>query len=232
MKKIYTTILILLVSYTINAQTDPDLFGQWFLHYIELNGNIINVPTGSTVDINFYTVTDPNYVLLEGNSTCNSFSANYVVNNSNSSVDIIIQAVTLAMCNGDTFDPTYLGIISDDTNNFYDYIIDLQAETLTMIDLLGTKLVYGRQVLSTEDTKTLSNSLKLFPNPAKNEVFVADFSIDSKTTYSIYNMTGSVIANEKPLKQNSIRISSLKAGVYFLRITQKGKTYLKKFIKG
>ena len=44
MKKIYFLFLALASSYSIKAQTDPDLFGQWFFHYYEINSNRTYVP--------------------------------------------------------------------------------------------------------------------------------------------------------------------------------------------
>ncbi len=229
MKKIYTTILLLLLSYTTYSQTDPDLLGQWFLHYIESNGSRIDVPNGSTVPINF---TNPgSYDSASGDSTCNSFTAEYALSNSNTSMDLTFTAQTLAMCNGDTFDPTYLAILGNDTTNFFDYTINLTDETLTMIDLLGEKLVYGRQVLSTEEINASENSLKVYPNPAKEELYIQGITTNSNTTFTIYNLLGNTIISENSLKQNSINVASLEAGIYFLKITQKGKTYAKKFVK-
>jgi hypothetical protein len=234
MKKIYTTILILLVSYTINAQTDPELLGQWFLHYTEANGNRTYVPAvtdNPNVFITFNDDANPGLPTIEGDSSCNFIMGEYNANTTNGTISLPFITSTLLLCQGDTFEPTYLAILLNPPTNFFDYTIDIPNETLTMIDLLGVKLVYGRQVLSIEDNETLSNSLKLYPNPTKNELFVADFSIDSKTTYSIYNMVGNVIISENTLQQNPINVVSLKVGIYFLKITQKGKTFIKKFIK-
>ncbi|WP_420574246.1 T9SS type A sorting domain-containing protein [Kordia sp.] len=232
MKKIYFLIVILLFSFSSKAQTDPDLLGQWFLHYVEYtNSNRLYPPIGPTIDINFHPLSDPNFIVVDGNSSCNSFYGNYEVNNSNSSVDIINLSVTLAFCDGDTFDPSYLSIISDNTNNFYDYTIDLQTETLTMIDLLGTKLVYGRQVLSTKENDSFSNIIKLYPNPVQKELFVNGISSNSKVTYTIYNVIGNVVTSENLLQQYKINVQSLKAGIYFVQIQQEGKTAIKKFVK-
>lgn len=229
MKKIYTTILLFLVSYTSQAQTDTDLLGQWFLHYIESNGFTTYVPDGSVVPINF---TNPgSFDSAAGNSTCNSFTAEYVLSNSNTSIDINFFIQTLVMCNGDTFEPVYFGILGNDITNFFDYTINLTDETLTMIDLLGEKLVYGRQVLSTEEVNASENSLKVYPNPAKNELYIQGITTNSTITYSIYSLLGNTIISENSLKQNNINVAGLKAGIYFLKITQKGKNYIKKFIK-
>ncbi|MBC8754717.1 T9SS type A sorting domain-containing protein [Kordia sp. YSTF-M3] len=229
MKKIYTTILLLLLGYTSQAQTDPDLLGQWFLHYVETSGSTMYVPTGNVIPVNF---TNPgSFDSASGDSTCNSFTAEYALSNSNASININFFTQTLVMCNGDTFEPVYLGILGNDTTNFFDYTINLTDESLTMIDLLGEKLVYGRQVLSTESIDATENSLKLYPNPVKNLLYISGSSVDSSTTYAIYSMVGTEIITEKTIANTNVDVSNLKAGVYFLKIAQKGKTYMRKFIK-
>lgn len=232
MKKIYASILVLFLSCSLYAQNDPDLLGQWFLHYMESNGSTINVPNGSTLPITFSSIDpDPFAENAVGNGTCNDFFGKYELSNGNTSLDIINLTQTLVMCNGDTFEPVYFGILGNNPSNSFNYTINLTDETLTMIDLLGEKLVYGRQVLSTEDNTLLSNTLKVYPNPAKKELFINGITIDSTTTYTIHNMIGNVVSSKNTLKGNSLKVDFLKAGIYFLKITQKDKTYIKKFIK-
>lgn len=238
MKKIHVFILILFLGYTMHSQDDPDLLGQWFLHYIESNGNIMyppseddagfHIPTPSITISNL--VANPIQTNFTGTSTCNEFFLRYELPNSGN-LKVTFFNQTLVLCDTDTFEPVYLGILSTDTTNFFNYTIDLTNETLTMIDLLGEKLVYGRQVLSTEDNTILANIIKVYPNPAKDELFINGVTIDATTTYTIHNILGSVITSKSVLKENSIKIATLKAGIYFLKITQKDKTYIKKFIK-
>ncbi|MFK7748834.1 MAG: T9SS type A sorting domain-containing protein [Kordia sp.] len=232
MKKLYTTFLILLVSYTINAQDDPDLLGQWFLHYIESSGSTIYVPNGDALPITFSSLDpDPLAENAVGLGTCNEFFGKYELSNGNTSLDIVSLNQTLVMCNGDTFEPVYFGILGNNGTNFFDYTINLTDETLTMIDLLGEKLVYGRQVLSIKDNDAFSNSIKVYPNPVQKELSLTGISANSKTSFSIYNITGNMIISERSLTQNTYDVTQLKVGVYFIKITQKGKTAVKKFVK-
>lgn len=110
MKKSYITILLVVLSYSLHSQTDPNLFGQWFLHYTEINGTRTYVPeirSNADIDINFNNDANPGLPSGEGDSTCNSFTFNYEVNNTLTSVNILFTSQTLAACNGDTFEPTY-----------------------------------------------------------------------------------------------------------------------------
>ncbi|WP_298419613.1 T9SS type A sorting domain-containing protein [uncultured Kordia sp.] len=234
MKKIYTSILVLFLSYSTYGQTDPDLLGQWYLHYMEINGTRTYVPPfthNPTVFITFNNNASSGLPTSQGDSSCNHFIAEYEVNNTNTSVNLTSVIPTLTLCMGDTFEPTYISILTNTTTNVFDYTVDIPEESLTMIDLSGKKLVYGRQVLSTEKHTSSLNSLKLYPNPVKKELFITDFPISTNTSYTIYNLTGNSIISEKKLIENHINVNALKAGVYFLKVTQNNKISMKKFIK-
>lgn len=234
MKKIYTSILVLFLSSAIYAQTDPDLLGQWYLHYTETNGTRTYVPAvidNPAVFITFNNDANPGLPTIEGDSSCNFITGEYDANTTNGTINLPFVTSTLLLCQGDTFETSYLAILLNSPTNSFDYTIDIPEESLTMVNSSGKKLVYGRQVLSTEEHTASTNTLKLYPNPAKKELFITDFSIDANTTYTIYDLTGSSIVSGKKLKENYININSLKAGIYFLRVTQNGKTSIKKFIK-
>ncbi|WP_298512977.1 T9SS type A sorting domain-containing protein [uncultured Kordia sp.] len=232
MKHIYILFLVLFASYSLKAQDDPDLLGQWYLHYIESNGATIYVPNGNALTITFSNL-DPNPFAenVVGFGTCNEFFGKYELNNGNTSLDIVDLSQTLVMCDGDTFESVYFSILGNSSTNFFDYTINLTDETLTMIDLLGEKLVYGRQILSTKDNKSFSSNIKIYPNPVQEKFSITGISTNSKTSYSIHNLVGSVIISERSMTQASLDVSQLKAGIYFIKFQQQGKTAVKKFVK-
>ncbi len=232
MKKLYILLLAVFASHATQAQDDPNLLGQWYLHYIESNGARIYVPNGSPLTITFSNL-DPNPLAenVVGFGTCNQFFGKYELNSGHTSLDVVNLLQTLVQCDNDTFEPIYFGILGSNSTNFFDYTIDLPNESLTMIDLLGEKLVYGRQVLSTKDNEIFSNTIQLYPNPAQKEIFMTGIATNSKTSYSIYNLVENVAVSERFMTQASLDVSQLKAGVYFIKIQQQGKTAVKKFVK-
>ena len=62
----------------------------------------------------------------------------------------------------------------------------------------------------------------IFPNPAKDIVELKfNKSISDKINISVYNIQGKLILNSKRALQNSatqINVSSLKSGMYFLKV--------------
>ncbi|MDC8002348.1 T9SS type A sorting domain-containing protein [Aequorivita todarodis] len=71
-----------------------------------------------------------------------------------------------------------------------------------------------------------SSDIKFYPNPAKDFLY-----IDSQFPYdlvSIYSLTGSLI---KQSSNSRINVSNLSKGLYFAKISIKGRTITKKFMK-
>jgi len=82
------------------------------------------------------------------------------------------------------------------------------------------------------------SELNLFPNPSKGDATI-EFSLykDSEIEISLSNLYGAVLAQERmKLKAELNRIqlkdlyASLKAGVYFIKITQDGESATKKVV--
>ena len=78
---------------------------------------------------------------------------------------------------------------------------------------------------------TSDSKMQLYPNPAKNEIFVDWKSTDA--VYSILDAKGSLVAKKVTLAKgkNKIDISKLPSGLYFIEISVAGKSSTTKFIK-
>lgn len=74
-----------------------------------------------------------------------------------------------------------------------------------------------------------SSDLKIYPNPA-SELLTIENTFSNNTHYTILDISGKKIQEEK-LKYSNIDLTNLNNGMYILTITEKDKTYTKKFIK-
>jgi glucuronoarabinoxylan endo-1,4-beta-xylanase len=84
--------------------------------------------------------------------------------------------------------------------------------------------------LKTDDVITAKEEIFLYPNPAKTEIFI-DWKSDD-AFYSINNSRGSITNKVKLTKgRNRIDVSKLPAGLYFIEISDSGKSIKSKFIK-
>lgn len=76
--------------------------------------------------------------------------------------------------------------------------------------------------------KNSISGLKVYPNPAKNNLFISSDSNQIKQV-EIYNVLGKVVLNTK-VTNASINISAIAAGVYVVKITEAGKTATRKLV--
>ena len=86
------------------------------------------------------------------------------------------------------------------------------------------------------DIQPMDQSLKLFPVPAKNEIFVSFGSHTGEAKTEIKDMTGRTLRRYKLFSSGSeihrLDVSSLKPGIYVMVVSDEGKTKPLKFIVG
>lgn len=63
-----------------------------------------------------------------------------------------------------------------------------------------------------------SSKVKVYPNPATNQITISDVS--KINTYEIYNLIGKLVVKSKGMISNTINISTLHSGVYFLKLNE------------
>lgn len=71
------------------------------------------------------------------------------------------------------------------------------------------------------------NTFSLHPNPASDKIY---FNINANR-YSIYDVSGKVVANENILNSKSIDISNLNTGIYLIELFDNNERHTHKFIK-
>ncbi len=87
------------------------------------------------------------------------------------------------------------------------------------------------QALATQDFE-FNNYFTLYPNPAKNVLNISTKSTIEVHSMTIYNLLGQVIlAIPNAQNMNTIDVSSLKTGNYFLKITSDKGSATEKFMK-
>ena len=88
--------------------------------------------------------------------------------------------------------------------------------------------VYSEDCTLSIDETENEFQLTLFPNPATNTLFI-DSQLQRKTTFSILDVQGRVTQNITA--SNTVDVSALNSGIYFLKISSEEQVVIKKFIK-
>lgn len=88
--------------------------------------------------------------------------------------------------------------------------------------------IYETNSLSTNHLNSVKNNIQLWPNPAKNNVYIQGIKDD--TTLTIYDTIGKLITN-RPLKEGALDISDLISGVYIFKFSNNLQAIYKTLIK-
>tara|TARA_R110002050_G_scaffold95549_4_gene198910 strand:- start:29931 stop:32273 length:2343 start_codon:yes stop_codon:yes gene_type:complete len=86
------------------------------------------------------------------------------------------------------------------------------------------------EILGIENQKDVTaSSINIFPNPVENILF---FTTEMEIIkVSVYSSTGSLVLEKKVANNNSIDVSKLSTGIYFIMTNKDGRQIVKKIIK-
>src|SRR5699024_4576023 len=72
------------------------------------------------------------------------------------------------------------------------------------------------------------DQIRLFPNPAKNELFIK--GIDSNSSLQIISMEGRILLTKTVEQDARLDVSDLESGVYFVHIQTQNRVVVKRFV--
>jgi hypothetical protein len=102
-----------------------------------------------------------------------------------------------------------------------------QKGTLMIRPLVGDKVVIPTGI---DDLSANNLSVDLYPNPAKDKLFIKQNNSNTSLWYELYDLQGKVLIKQK-LTNEFIDVSSLSDGLYLLRlIDTKGNSFSKKVL--
>lgn len=132
----------------------------------------------------------------------------------------------------DNFRDNYERIQVDNPAGVYNIVVTHKGAALTgglqnySLIISGPSLTLGAKEFSIDP-----NAIAIYPNPANNVLNYKVSGDVSVTSVSVMDVTGKVISTPYNLNQNTIDVSNIQSGVYFVRFTSDNKTVTKKFIK-
>ncbi len=80
-------------------------------------------------------------------------------------------------------------------------------------------------------SNTLQNAISLYPNPTSSILFIDNASEESITSASVYTINGTLVKQVKDNAIESVSVSDLQTGIYFVKLTTSNQTLNYKFIK-
>ncbi|MCA1762251.1 MAG: T9SS type A sorting domain-containing protein, partial [Flavobacteriales bacterium] len=103
------------------------------------------------------------------------------------------------------------------------------VDTIVDVDINTSILaVEGSTIVSTDDLD-ISDNFLVYPNPAKDEIFVDVPFAFSTMKYMVYDMSGRMV-DQGIVNKNSINTSKLQSGMYVLSFEVDGKRADKRLV--
>ncbi|WP_417558978.1 T9SS type A sorting domain-containing protein [Mesoflavibacter zeaxanthinifaciens] len=214
---------------------DPRLFeNTWYLHVLVINGIENNPPTNNEVP----------YVPAEFIES-NSFSTS--VCGSDGLGQIIYNGPTAFTLQNINF---FTNTCVDDSNQNFDELYQLfwiynlagnssytitdvgMNRTLTIVNSNGDEAIYGNGLLSTSTIDV--NSFSIFPNPAKDIIYIKKRKNTSISKIRIFDINGKLVCSITSFNKDiqKLDIQSLHNGIYFLSIkNNRNQFFIQKIIK-
>ncbi len=232
MKKI--TFIFLMWSVLVNAQVDPDLFNKnWYLYDVldtDFNEYLVRVEGyqvyGEPYDISPYVVIDSS-LNFNGVGICDTFEG-MLQQDGNSNAFLAMEVtITDEECEIPSMDEEIImgpfGYVPDQPDFYTIYnvgVFDDDDGFQTMSYITQPFIVYryrNTPVLANADFKKALFSL--YPNPNQGEIRISSSQQSFIKTIKVYASHGKELINiENEISQDSIDISHLKSGVYFVEI--------------
>ncbi len=110
------------------------------------------------------------------------------------------------------------------------FVFRQDSATLTPTAITVDELTIDSVLNFTLSNQSFSqiDGLKMYPNPAKNNLFI-ETALNSDINVSIIDVLGKEVINSK-VSNNAVNISGLNPGIYIVKISEEGKTSTKKLI--
>ena len=79
-----------------------------------------------------------------------------------------------------------------------------------------------------ESVSELNSSLSIYPNPAKDQLFVeTEMAVEEISVYDVFGRQQLAISGQ----QSAVDVSNLSNGVYFVKVKSENNEVVKRFIK-
>ncbi|WP_298520519.1 T9SS type A sorting domain-containing protein [uncultured Kordia sp.] len=215
---------------------------KWLLHYMVIDGTTIDVPQAPLPmyipGIRFIGTDASNYSFTANVAGINSgFDLAPPLVISPTSFTIQQPSITLGDCSPNCLlesqylSTIILGDLSPSRTLNYEIVDEgNNRKTLTITSPEGDIAVHGNYILSVK--KFDKKRILMYPNPVKKKLHF-DFKGYSIEKMNVLSLVGASIFEAKiSPQQNSLDLSFLKPGIYFMKTTYKdGDTILSRFIK-
>ncbi|MBR5214780.1 MAG: T9SS type A sorting domain-containing protein [Bacteroidales bacterium] len=133
--------------------------------------------------------------------------------------------VTLYTNNGDSF-PAAMSENSGDKNGRWITLDGTTWNDITAYNISGTWMIRA-YIEGYESISELSSSVSVYPNPVKDQLFVeTEMAVKEISVYDVFGRQMTTVYD-----QQTVNVSELSNGVYFVKVKSENNEVVKRFIK-
>ena len=207
----------------------PSLLDTWYLSSIEYDsGDIIDIASINPAiapDLKIYPSLE-----MEGIGDCNGFGGSFEYDATNETLTTLNFYATLLICDEESIENEYFNFFADEMPISYSLRNDFEWNKELVLEhpTLDYLLIFNEIPLLSSPDFTISD-ITVYPNPVSDRLYISsENSVIEKII--VYSINGKILI-EKIVETNSIDVSGLSKGIYFIGlISSEGKS-IQKFIK-
>ncbi len=225
-------ILVLFISLSCGFQSfaqDPEIFKTWYLS--EVVGDFSSLLVASVSPRIDPTLTFTGTLSFYGEAACNNYSGTLFYDISTNRFEVISFERTFNNCNVSSHDDFEIQFFE-----FFwvgrSFVLGVSNETNGMQTLFTLSPWYPEFILKNNPLSVAENNklkLAIYPNPVSEELFIASEGIVIEKI-SVYSISGNQVT-EASVNVNSIDVSGLSEGLYFIEISSSEGKSVQKFVK-
>lgn len=215
---------------TISFAQDPQLFeNDWYLY------EVMGTDLGTLYEVSLIepsitpTLSISEDLTFNGVGACNTFNGLYkfIAPGEFNTMNFTQTMDDCGIGQHNNFEDEYFGFIAGG----YSYTIteDSEGKILTLENAIFGYATFKSYPLSVSDFQ--KNRFQVYPNPAKNELFLTSLNNSGNLKLKIFNLESRLLTNLNLENQTSMDVSNLDSGIYFLNIEdENGHTEVIKFL--
>ncbi|PHS67519.1 MAG: hypothetical protein COB12_03600 [Flavobacterium sp.] len=206
------------------------LYNDWYLTSYMIDGESFSV---SDINPNISPSLLINLDLeISGVGACNDFNGNFSYDDVNDLLIVNNFSTNQNPCDSQEqtdFETDYFNFLSENTTLSYTILFGSNGEYLDLTLNPGTIFYYQDYPILSINNNDFSK-VYIYPNPTINNLYI---SADNNTIdrVLVYSITGKQILKQTNIQNNTIDVSTLSEGVYFIEIYSEGTKIVRKFIK-
>jgi len=230
MKRVLLIILVGLFSLQSFGQNGA-LYQNWYLISYEYDENIFNV---SEIFPHIEpTLTIEQNLEYSGYAACNNYTGSFDYDSTNDLLTMNSFDATLNLCDyqeHNEFETVYFNFFANPNIIDYSIVYDTNGDENLYLESSSGVIFHYRnsQIIFSVNDIELFN-INLFPNPVSGELFISSENTVVENIV-VYSINGKILL-ETVNETNSINVSALSKGIYFIELSSSEGKSIQRFIK-